>query len=366
MIVLGSAASALADPAGDVRDAVNRIRANAGLRSVELDPSLTEGCMKHTEYLRLNEGNPAIAGLRAHDEQPDLPGASDAGADCGKASDLAFEQTDVADAVSHGWIAGIYHRRPMLDPTLVKIGVGYAKKSNGRYIVALRFGKFDGKRGAWPVRYPADHQRDVPFEFGGETPRPVPKLPAGYPITLQFPPFDPVTDVSATLTDDSGHVVEAYAADPEHPATSFPQLGIVSIIAKHPLAPDTTYVVTIDATWRGQRDTWKWQFTTLALRPLDASDQAAVMAALGVPSRVHGIVTQAGTIDHGRTVYLQLGKGERMISVIMSLAVWRELAGNANPQRWVHRTIEVAATPQPAGDKFINFTVSAADQVRSK
>jgi hypothetical protein len=364
VFVLGSATAALADPATDAKDAVNRVRAAAGLRSVELDPALSAGCDKHTEYLVLNAGNhEALDGLRSHHEHPDLPGASPEGAACGEAADLAFEQAHVASPVEGGWVAGIYHRRPMLDPTLETIGVGYSKLPDGHYDVALRFGKFDAHRGAWPVRYPADHQTGVPFDFIGETPNPAPAMPAGYPITLQFPPFDKVTHVSATLTDDSGHAIAAYVSDPEHPATSFPQLGIVSLIAKHPLAPDTTYLVTIDATWRGKRDTWKWQFKTLGLRQLDASDQDAVAAAAGVPSRVHGTVTQAGTIDHGRTVYLQLGKGKRMLSVIMPLSVWRQLAGDAEPARWMGRTVDVQARPQPIGRKFINFTIVAADQL---
>src|SRR4051812_21444357 len=100
LFVLGSVTSALADPASEMKDAVNRVRAAAGLPSVELDPALSAGCSNHTEYLRLNEGNPAIAGLRAHQEQSDLPGASVEGAACGKASDLAFEQPDVASPVS--------------------------------------------------------------------------------------------------------------------------------------------------------------------------------------------------------------------------------------------------------------------------
>lgn len=363
LFALASTTSALADPATDVKDAVNRIRAVAGLHDVEVDPALGAGCMKHTEYLRLNEGSSAIAGLRAHHEQSDLPGASPEGAACGEAADLAFDQPDVASAVSRGWLAGIYHRRPMLDATVDKIGVGYSKQANGHYIVALRFVTTDAKNGTWPVRYPADHQNDVPLDLLGEIPRPVPHMPAGFPITLQFPPFDKVTDVSAAITDDKGQAVAAYVSDPEHPATTFPQLGIVSLIAKHPLAPATTYRVAIDATWRGKRERWTWQFKTLALRAVDARDLGAVQAALDVPSLVRGRVSHAGTLDHGRTVWLQLGKSDPSISIMMPVAVWRKLAGDVDPRTWERRTVEVQATPARVGSKFINLPISAADQV---
>jgi hypothetical protein len=362
LFVLGSAASAVADPANDAKNTLNRVRAAAGLGSVELDPALSAGCMKHTEYLRLNQGTEAFARLGAHDEQPDMPGASSEGAACAKAADIAFGQDHVP--VAGGFLAGIYHRRPMLDPTLAKIGVGYSKQPDGKYIVALRFafGKTGGQ--AWPVRYPVDHQVDVPFDFIGETPNPAPTMPAGYPITLQFPPFDRVSGVRAELTDDTGQAVSAYLSDPEHPATSFPQLGLVSLIAKHPLLPDTTYTVTIEATWRGERDTWKWQFKTVGLRMLDAADRGAVQAARGVPSRVHGTVTSAGTIDKGRTVFLTLGKGEPTLSVIVPIAVWRELAGDEDPRSWVGRTVDVQATPQRIR-RFINLEIRAADQLQS-
>ena len=37
------------------------------------------------------------------------------------------------------WMAGMYHRRPMLDPQLERIGVGYARLPDGMLMAALRF-----------------------------------------------------------------------------------------------------------------------------------------------------------------------------------------------------------------------------------
>lgn len=355
--------AALADPADDAAAAVNRLRATAGLPPVAHDPTLDAGCAQHTEYLARNRGNPASAGLSAHEEQPDLPGASAAGAACGKTSDIAFGQPH-ARAPVMGFAAGIYHRRPILDPGLKTIGFGASRLPDGHYIVALRFDETSGKSSAWPVGYPADGQRDVPLEGGGETPLPIPRLPAGYPITLMFPPFAKVTKVHAQLTDAAGRDVEVYESDPEHPATSFPQLGIVSLIAKHTLAPDATYHVSIDAIWRGKQRRWQWSFTTLALRSFDAADRGAVKAALGKPSLARGKVTSAGTIADGHTVFLALGKGDPMVSVIVPEPVWREVAGRADPARWIGRTVEVQATPQHVGAKFINLQIAAGDQIR--
>ena len=38
-----------------------------------------------------------------------------------------------------GWMAGMYHRRPMLDPQLERIGIGYARLPDGMLTAALRF-----------------------------------------------------------------------------------------------------------------------------------------------------------------------------------------------------------------------------------
>src|SRR5262249_22626857 len=70
----------------------------------------------------------------------------------------------------------------------------------------------------------------------------------GYPITLQFPPFDKVTGVSAKLSDAKGNPVEFFLSDPQHPATSFGQFGVICLIPKQSLQAEHAYSVRIDAT----------------------------------------------------------------------------------------------------------------------
>src|SRR5206468_3448054 len=125
------------------------------------------------------------------------------------------------DAAVDGWMASLYHRRPMLNPALQKIGVGYAELAEGTLMAALMFADADESKGAWPVHYPATGQTDVPLEFANEVPNPVPgNGKGGYPLTLQFPSFDKVTGVTAKL-ESGGKPVPFYLSDPEHPATSF-------------------------------------------------------------------------------------------------------------------------------------------------
>lgn len=349
-----------------VKKLVDRYRAAAGLPPVALDPRLSKGCMEHAEYMRLNKDSDAMVGLNAHKQRPNLPGATPDGAECGKNADLFPGISDMEEAV-RGWMAGLYHRRPILAPPLARIGVGYSKLPDGSYMVALMFvngedAKSDAK---WPVAYPADRQADIPLDFGLEVPSPVPGGGrAGFPITLQFPPFDKVTGVRAKVTS-GGRDIPIYLSDPERPATSFGQYGVVCLIPKLPLAPRTTYDVRIEATWGGKPRVWSWSFTTLTLRNVDAHDEAAVIAALNVASTLRGTVMHGGMMN-SETAFLQFGepqlKSYKMISVLIPRALWRELGGS--DKRFVGKTIEVDGTPHVANGVYINVPITIASQLR--
>jgi Cysteine-rich secretory protein family len=348
---------------------VNRYRELAGLTAVKLDRSLSAGCMEHANYMVQNQGTDAMAGLNAHTQRSNAPGASDAGAACAKAADLFVGVSDLGVAID-GWMAGMYHRRPMLDPQLERVGIGYARLPDGMLTAALRYENFrrrDGKNGNWPVAYPADKQADVPLDYGAETPNPIPDHgTGGYPITLQFPPFDKVTGVSAKLTDVMGNSVDSFVSDPEHPATSFGQFGMICLIPKQSLQAQQAYAVWIEATWKGKQGTWTWRFTTISLRRVEASDDGALAAAINVASLVHGTVAFGG-MRNSETAFLQLAAGEgsryKTVSVLIPIAVWRQIAGTAEPASFKGKIIEVQTTPQVAGGKYVNMRISGATQL---
>ena len=365
LILLVLCGIARATPAEQVLARVNRYRAAAGLTAVVLDSKLSAGCMEHAKYMLANRGTDAMVGLNAHKQRPGLPGASAAGAACGVAADLFPEVSDL-DAAVDGWMASLYHRRPMLNPALQTVGVGYAALPEGTLMAALMFAEADDAKGAWPVRYPAQAQTDVPLEFGNEVPNPIPGGgKAGYPITLQFPPFDAVTKVSATL-ETNGKAVPFYLSDPEHPATSFGQYGVICVIPKQRLVAHARYDVAIVATWHDRTTTAKWSFTTLGLREVDAADEAAVVGAIGVASRVRGSVAYGGMMDSA-TAFLMIGPREptryKMLSVLIPIAVWREIAGAAKPESFAGKAVRVEATPVFVQGKYLNLPVAQASQV---
>jgi hypothetical protein len=346
---------------------LNHYRQLAGLTPVKLDRKLSAGCMEHANYMVQNQGTDAMVGLNPHTQRPNLPGASAAGAACAKAADLFPGVSDLGVAID-AWMAGMYHRRPMLDPQLERIGLGYARLPDGMLMAALRFENATLRRGGWPVAYPADDQTDVPLEYGTEFPNPIPNHgTGGYAITLQFPPFDKVTGVSAKLTEAAGKPIESFLSNPEHPATSFGQFGVVCLIPKQSLQPQHAYSVQIDATWKGKPGSWTWSFSTVSLRGIEASDDRAVAGVINVPRLVHGTVAFGG-MRSIETVVLQLAAGEasryKVLSVIIPIAVWRQIAGSAEPKSFKGKIIEVQTTPQVVGGNYVNMRISAATQLR--
>jgi hypothetical protein len=346
---------------------LNHYRQLAGLTPVKLDRSLSAGCMEHANYMVQNHGTDAMVGLSPHAQRPNLPGASVAGAACAKAADLFTGVSDLGVAIDV-WMAGMYHRRPMLDPQLERIGVGYARLPDGMLTAALRFENAMRRRGGWPVAYPANKQTGVPLDYGAELPNPIPNHgTGGYAITLQFPPLDKVTGVFAKLTDATGNPVEFFLSDPEHPATSFGQFGVICLIPKQSLQAEHAYSVRIDATWKGKPSSWTWSFSAVSLRRIEASDDRAVAGAINIASMVHGTVASGG-MRNSETVFLQLAAGEgsryKMLSVIIPIAVWRQIAGTAEPASFKDKVIEVQTTPQVAGGKYVNMRISAATQLR--
>ena len=352
-----------------VKRRVDLYRAAVGLAPVPVDAKLSKGCMEHANYMRLHKDTDAMAGLNAHQQRPKLRGATTAGAVCGKAADLFFGVSDLEVAVD-GWMSTLYHRRPILSPTLERIGVGYSKLRDGSYMAALMFVDSHDVdvTGKWPVEFPTDNQSGVPLEFGSEFPNPVPGGGrAGYPITIGFPPYDKVTGVRARLVDERGKDVAIYLSDPEHPAMStFGQWGVVCLIPKVPLNPESRYEVRVDATWNGKPGTWRWGFTTVALRPVDAHDEAAVTRAINTASTLRGTVLNGGMMEDGRSAFLQIGlratRRYKMVVIMIPRDVWGDLGGN--PETFMGQTVEVDGTPHLFQSAYVNIPITVADQLR--
>lgn len=133
--------TASADPAAQARieaktlDLVNAYRTTAGLGKVQLDADLSKSCAKHAAYLRQNLRHPATDGLGMHAEDPKLPGYSAEGQKAGKGSVITLP-TDPLLAVPV-WMNTLYHRVPLLDPRLRKVGLAHLPVGDGRWVCVL-------------------------------------------------------------------------------------------------------------------------------------------------------------------------------------------------------------------------------------
>jgi uncharacterized protein YkwD len=242
---------------------VNAYRKIAGVEPVSLDPELSKGCQAHAEYLARNHGRPELQGLNVHKEDPSLPGYSEEGARAAQASVIAAGTSP--PAAVDGWMDTFFHRLPILDPELKRIGWGQTTGKGSGWITVMDTGRGRGKDRA--VLYPADKQENVPLTYhrAGYNSDPVPKdvrRPVGYPITVTFPEGKVVKKATATLTDRSGTKVFAWVTSPEATEDRNFQRNTVCLIAKDALAADTTYTVTVEAEVGGEP--WKrtWSFTT--------------------------------------------------------------------------------------------------------
>ena len=117
---------------------VNQARKDAGLMLVTLDAKLSGPCQKHADYVARNLDHPNVQGLGIHDEDMSLPGASEEGAKSGKASVIAII-SEPADSVA-GWMATLYHRLPILDPELKRVGYGQTQHPIRGWITVLDTG----------------------------------------------------------------------------------------------------------------------------------------------------------------------------------------------------------------------------------
>lgn len=336
---------AASTPEGQVLALVNEFRRRAGVPPVVYDNTLSQGCREHANYMVLNRGTHAMYHLNAHHQDPKLPGATAAGAECGARADLSHSVENIPDAV-RGWMGSLYHRQPVIAPYVARVALGYAKLPGGNYAVALRFvlGPYDSR--LYPVMYPADGNVDVPVDFHSEVPSPLPRVPyAGHPISLVVPVDDPITDVTAQLLDDTGREVQCFVSTPEQPATSYSLRngGIIGVIPQKPLRAGTRYTASIAATWKGAVHRWTATWTTMKRVTVDASDETALRGALGKPALVRGIIKHASDISGNMYLTLYENPGSKGVAKVTLIVATSH--AKYRPHELRGKAVEVEATP---------------------
>ena len=173
---------------------LNEIRAQAGLGPCRLDAEATLACVEHARYLALHPEQHAWPA--AHEQDPAKEGFSPRGMRCGMRSVIVIDARGAARSVD-GWMGTIYHRLPLLSPSIGAVGLAYEKD-----ICVLDVGSLEGPpevdaqgvptAADWVV-WPARGATGVPRQFAFyELPNPLGDQPpphnrddaAGYPISL--------------------------------------------------------------------------------------------------------------------------------------------------------------------------------------
>jgi hypothetical protein len=246
--------------------ALNRLRQSVGLSPVGIDLVKCAACRKHAEWLRLNHGTPATAGLSAHHETPGTPGYSPEGATAGTSSILA-NTSDPVDSVRM-FAQTMLHATDMLGDPGTGFGVGCS--SGGRAGWTAIWGSDGGARpDGTPLVVPAPGQVDVATRGAGEVPAPDDPpgwydRPRGFPITALVG-GRALTRARLTLYEGSSATpVPGRLWSPEAPITKTQpgNDGALFFMADVPLSPKTAYTAELTADERGAPVAWAWTFRT--------------------------------------------------------------------------------------------------------
>jgi len=113
---------------------LNRDRAAVDLPPLTEDPALSDGALKHSNYLVMNYPTPRKMGAEMHSEDPSKPGYTTEGLAAAKGKRRPIVVFTVTPDVTlpkmeqllflNGWLEAPFHRPSMLRPDIHKAGFG--------------------------------------------------------------------------------------------------------------------------------------------------------------------------------------------------------------------------------------------------
>ncbi|HVA79217.1 MAG TPA: FHA domain-containing protein [Candidatus Binataceae bacterium] len=256
---------------------INRYRAIARVGLLHEDSSVSAAAAAHSRYLlanymgKISSGEPL--GDAGHEERHGDKDYSPAGAAAAPNSQLAWGcgADDIEEQIDQ-WVAGPFHRLPMLDPLLSEAGFGESTDA-GCWVAALRLAAPEEHPMVYPtpIEFPSDGA-PVSIKWSGvEYPDPIAtcpnyQMPVGLPITLQLGRLFDAQLTAHSLTED-GAAVESCAFDAhgyrnpdlaaqEYGRWALRSAGAVVLIPRNPLEPGKSYSVSIAAHGK----TYAWTF----------------------------------------------------------------------------------------------------------
>ncbi len=242
---------------------INAYRLAAGVAPAQVNQALLTAAEGHVAYYDLNEGDPALAGMGLHQQQPGAPGFTGASFD-DRARAAGYSGTAVTENAGFGglefaieWAMNtVNHRLPLIHPSA--LDMGFAESSESGFNIVDVGMTLEAVTIPLPSVYPADGATAVPRSWdGGEAPNPAPGIPRplGYPLTVAFALPQHVEWTSFQLAGPNNQPLAISS-----PIKSW--MNAAAIIPHQPLKPETTYTATVTATVDGEPVTKTWRFTT--------------------------------------------------------------------------------------------------------
>ncbi len=269
-------------------DRLNEFRAILGMPPCEIDLEATLACRDHALFL---QQNPEFwKWPDAHEEDPAKPGFSMRGMRAGMQSVILLSPSGHIDAAESldGWMGTPYHRFPLIEPNIRRIGFALEKN-----VAVLDMGSLEDalvsefEEKFRFVEWPCDGLEGVPTAFHyTEEPDPLADTPegkkaepgelqkhAGYPISLQFARYVAMQLSDATMEVWSAKKrgkeiqrderVPCWVHTPKVPLLKrMENTSVVFAIPKERLQPKTLYEVEVTIkTLQGEQKE-VWHFTT--------------------------------------------------------------------------------------------------------
>ncbi len=249
--------------AKEALDYINKIRKDAGLSEVKLNPFLTKAAENHSKYMNMGnpydhdeiEGRKGFTGVEPKGRV--LAAGGDSRLSGGVFEVLSASNSSVKPSIDR-LIGTSYHRTPFLNPFTMEIGVGL----DGRFFTMLA--SSNDSKATNTSMYPYNGQKDVPTTFVGasEDPNPLKKFGierSGYVISFQPPYILDTKKIDATIKDSKGKNV---------PFFSEWYMGFWFFYTKEPLKNSETYTVSVnynplyEEEFEGKTLNKTWSFTT--------------------------------------------------------------------------------------------------------
>lgn len=249
----------------------------------DLDAEATQACKDHAVFLGKHEEH--LKWPEAHEEDPAKEGFTPRGMRAGLRSVIIFgTQVDAADSVD-AWIGTVYHRFPLLQYNIDRIGFAFA--ADAVEVIVLDMGSLEEPRSTERdqtfacVVWPPDKMTHVPRVFSfTEHPNPLADVGldfddqqhTGYPVSLQMSRLVAQSFKAGSLDlyvakkrggrFEPGEVVPCWVHTPDAPLLKRMEIrDVLFLIPKEHLAANTTYLAV--ARLNGIRaQPIEWTFTT--------------------------------------------------------------------------------------------------------